>query len=267
MSHTILYKTINNLQQLYLCWLKNCLRHCSTQAVLIIACFLVLPAKADHLLNHAAECHRHFAHYEQAFRIPKGLLSAISLTETKRWHGGISRYIYWPWAANVEGKPYYFDSREEAVNKINTLRAKGIRSIDVSCMQINLLHHPKAFSSIEQAFDPEYNIAYAAWFLANNFKRHGDWSKAIAAYHSETPTLGRQYLDRVLATWYDNKHTSSMQLASHSSKPIKTLPSKDKTQRLRSSIVITNSTTNLTNSNSYGVENITNRVLNKIKQN
>jgi soluble lytic murein transglycosylase-like protein len=267
MNYTTIYNTTSNLQSLCALRLRNLVYYCFKQAIVIIASFLlVFPVNADNLLNNAAECHRHFDYYEKAFQLPKGLLSAISLTETKRWHEGISRYIYWPWTANVAGKPYYFSSRAEAINTINTLRAKGIRSIDVSCMQINLLHHPQAFSSIDQAFEPEYNVAYAAWFLANNFKKHRDWSKAIAAYHSETPALGRQYLERVLANWHNNQHISSKQLASNNSEPIKKAANKKHTNRLRSSIIITNSDSHLNNGNSYGVENITNRVLSKMKQ-
>ena len=32
-------------------------------------------------------------------------------------------------------------------------------------MQVNLGYHPDAFEDLEQAFDPTYNVAYAASFL------------------------------------------------------------------------------------------------------
>ena len=45
---------------------------------------------------------------------------------------------------------------------MNSYRAQGARSIDVGCMQVNLLHHADAFASLEQAFDPVANARYAA---------------------------------------------------------------------------------------------------------
>ena len=68
-------------------------------------------------------------------------------------------------------------------------------------MQINLLQHPDAFSSLEQAFDPSANVAYGAQFLAALYHPSGTWPEAIAAYHSQTPKIGADYWGRVLAHW------------------------------------------------------------------
>ena len=37
--------------------------------------------------------------------------------------------------------------------------------MDVGCMQVNLYHHAHAFSSLDNAFDPQSNVDYAARFL------------------------------------------------------------------------------------------------------
>ena len=34
---------------------------------------------------------------------------------------------------------------------------RGVRQVDVGCMQINLQSHPHAFASLEDAFDPGSN--------------------------------------------------------------------------------------------------------------
>jgi hypothetical protein len=74
-------------------------------------------------------------------------------------------------------------------------------SIDVGCMQVNLMHHPEAFASLDDAFDPSHNAAYAGRFLTALFAGLGDWGTAIAAYHSRTPGVGEPYRDQVVATW------------------------------------------------------------------
>lgn len=107
----------------------------------------------------------------------------------------------WPWTINAAGKGYYFDSKAEAIAKANALRAQGITSMDVGCMQVNLKHHSNAFANLEEAFDPKKNVAYAAKFLRTNYDDLGDWVRATAAYHSRTPNLGSKYLKRIEVTW------------------------------------------------------------------
>jgi hypothetical protein len=83
-------------------------------------------------------------------------------------------------------------------------------SVDVGCFQINLLQHPAAFASLEEAFDPSANAAYAARFLLSLRDRTGSWENAIAAYHSATPELGNAYRDNVLASLTDAGKASAV---------------------------------------------------------
>jgi hypothetical protein len=155
----------------------------------------------DPLIEGARQCTQNFPVQEQAQGIPTHLLAAISSTESGRWHSGLGMAVPWPWTINVEGKGYYFATKAEAVAQTAEYLRKGYRSIDVGCMQVNLKHHPKAFSSIEEAFDPATNVAYAATFLRTNYNDLGDWIKATAAYHSRTDFYGRQYLVRIEKSW------------------------------------------------------------------
>jgi hypothetical protein len=79
------------------------------------------------------------------------------------------------------------------------MQASGKRSIDVGCMQVNLMYHPGAFATLEQGFDPAANAAYAARFLMQLFQQTGTWPKAVATYHSSTPELGDAYQRKVMA--------------------------------------------------------------------
>ena len=64
-------------------------------------------------------------------------------------------------------------------------------------MQVNLLHHPAAFASLDEAFDPAANARYAARFLSALFRQTGDWSLATANYHSANADRGEDYQRRV----------------------------------------------------------------------
>jgi hypothetical protein len=81
------------------------------------------------------------------------------------------------------------------------LQKKGIKSIDVGCMQVNLYHHAAAFKSLDEAFDPETNVAYAAKFLKGLFNETKNWMIAAGYYHSQTPYYSNQYRTKVLEQW------------------------------------------------------------------
>src|SRR4030095_4631257 len=68
-------------------------------------------------------------------------------------------------------------------------------------MQINLKHHPEAFASLEDAFDPAINVAYGADFLKSLHDQANGWMAAARRYHSATPEKGQAYGELVLANW------------------------------------------------------------------
>jgi hypothetical protein len=102
---------------------------------------------------------------EDVNRLPPRLLGAISLTETGRIDPTSGRIRPWPWTINAEGEGQFFATRDAAVAAVKALQAKGVQSIDVGCLQVNLMYHPDAFRSLEEAFDPRSNANYAARFL------------------------------------------------------------------------------------------------------
>jgi hypothetical protein len=157
---------------------------------------LAAPPPADP----ATLCETAVTSAEYAARLPPRLLAAISVTETGRPDGN-GHIRPWPWTINAEGEGRYFDSAKDAIAAVRALQAKGVKSIDVGCMQVNLMYHPDAFASLEDAFDPRTNAGYAAKFLNALYAQSHDWPKAVAAYHSETPSLGDAYRVLVLARW------------------------------------------------------------------
>ena len=77
----------------------------------------------------------------------------------------------WPWAINADGAARYFDSKPAAVAWTRLALDRGVRQIDVGCMQINLQSHPTAFRDLDEAFDPAANADYAARFLTRAARR------------------------------------------------------------------------------------------------
>ena len=159
-------------------------------------------APADPLIEGAKLCTQHLPRYEREYAIPTHLLSAIASIESGRYHEGLRMKLPWPWAINANGKGYFFDTKAEAIAAVQKLRKHGVQSIDVGCMQVNLYHHPEAFANLNEAFEPQKNIAYAANFLHNLYNEGGNWKKAASDYHSRTPSLGKEYVGQVYDSWY-----------------------------------------------------------------
>ena len=133
--------------------------------------------------------------------IPTGLLQAIGVVESGRRDEATGVRQPWPWTINAEGEPHLFDTKEQAVAWVRQAQARGMRSIDIGCAQVNLMHHPAAFASLEQAFDPAANADYAARFLKElrDTTAGGNWMTAAGYYHSQTPELAEPYRQQVQA--------------------------------------------------------------------
>ncbi|MGC8475852.1 MAG: hypothetical protein ACP5NP_05815 [Acetobacteraceae bacterium] len=160
-----------------------------------------------------AACAQAIAAASLAAGLPPGLLRAVATVESGRTMRAPSifrrdfappapaRRRPWPWTIDAGGVGRFFASRAAAIGAVRALRAKGVRRIDVGCLQVDLGDHPRAFASLRAAFDPAANARWAAGFLLRLHAALGSWRAAIAAYHSRTPALGRPYRRRVLARW------------------------------------------------------------------
>lgn len=166
---------------------------------LLLLLILASPAVAQ--TDPTALCRAAIARAEAAAAIPPGLLQAIGRVESGRRNPETGSFGPWPWTINAEGRGHFLPSREAAIALVRELQGRGVRSMDVGCMQVNLLHHPRAFASLEDAFDPESNTRYAARFLSELQSTRNDWMVAASHYHSQTPELAAAYRTRVQAAW------------------------------------------------------------------
>jgi hypothetical protein len=149
----------------------------------------------------SALCRAAILQAERNSRVPDRLLDAIAVVESGK-RDPVSGAVYpWPWTINAEGIGHWYDTKADAIAAVKDFQARGVRSIDVGCMQVNIMHHADAFPNLEAAFDPMTNAAYGAKFLQQLFNQTNAWPLAAAAYHSFTPDIGADYARKVLAAW------------------------------------------------------------------
>ena len=131
--------------------------------------------------------------------MPPHLLAGIARVESGRRDPLSGRFHPWPWSINSQGRDSIFETKAEAIAFARQLQAQGIRSFDVGCLQVNLMYHPDAFQSLEEAFDPVANARYAVKFLAKLHEQSGSWETASAWYHSANPAEGNPYRGKVVS--------------------------------------------------------------------
>jgi hypothetical protein len=169
--------------------------------ILTLATAILLGAMRPASAVEAGPCASYTAAMEHSQAIPTRLLAAISLAESGRFDQVRGEIIAWPWTINVGGEGRFFATKDEAIAAVKKLQKRGVTNIDVGCMQVNLHHHPDAFDSLDTAFDPFSNVAYAASFLKELKDETRSWSQAIAYYHSTTRQLNVPYRNKVYRLW------------------------------------------------------------------
>jgi hypothetical protein len=184
---------ISSLMRLSLCVLLVLVSSAETHAAL--------------LEGPATLCERAIRNAEAIGHTPPVMLAAIGQIESGRPDPRTGGMRPWPWTIDADGIGQFFATKAQAIAAVAALQDRGVRSIDVGCMQVNLMYHPGAFDSLDQAFDPTSNTVYAVRFLNALYRRTGSWPKSIAAYHSETPQIAEDYKRRVLALW--QQHTAT----------------------------------------------------------
>jgi soluble lytic murein transglycosylase-like protein len=126
----------------------------------------------------APVCEREMTRAARKYEVPLAVLYAVALTETGR------RGSLHPYALNIEGPSFFPDSLDEAKRRFEQARKAGAKLIDIGCMQINHHFHGAQFRSLEEMFDPNKNVDYAARFLRELRTREGTWTLAAARYHA-----------------------------------------------------------------------------------
>jgi soluble lytic murein transglycosylase-like protein len=140
-------------------------------------------------------CEREMTRAAKKYDVPLGVLYAVALTETGR------RGSLHPFALNIEGPSFFPHTLEEALQQFAKARQAGAKLIDIGCMQINHHYHGSHFRSVEDMFDPQENVDYAAQFLKDLRITEGSWTLAAARYHAgpDNNPAQKQYVCAVMS--------------------------------------------------------------------
>ncbi len=182
---------------------------CGFVATLVIAGMLwvtgaaAMPAPFGDASEQSLLCRSAIQRVDPGSGLPPHMLSAIGRVESGRIDPVTGHVHPWPWTVNAEGQGRFFDTKSQAIAFVAQLQARGVRSIDVGCLQVNLMYHPSAFRDLEEAFDPVMNARYAVKFLNELRDKTGHWEDASAWYHSADPREGGPYREKVVAAMAD----------------------------------------------------------------
>jgi soluble lytic murein transglycosylase-like protein len=146
---------------------------------MIVAALFICSASAGQArADNARPCEREMARAAKLHGIPLGILYAVGLTETGR------RGALYPYALGAEGQTVFAKNMDDAIASFETMRHRGVKLIDLGCMQINHYYHGDKFDSVRAIFDPGKNVDYAARFLKELKQREGNWTMAVARYNA-----------------------------------------------------------------------------------
>jgi hypothetical protein len=139
---------------------------------------------------------------QRRYDTPPGLLAVMAKVESGRRSPLSGALQPWPWTIDADGEGVFFASKEQAVAWTRQALDSGtVTYLDVGCMQVDLRMHPRAFATLDEAFDPATNTDYGARFLRelHDGIAGGNWFTAIGYYHSQTPVLAALYREEVAA--------------------------------------------------------------------
>jgi hypothetical protein len=120
------------------------------------------------------------------------ILYAVALVESAKVSKRVAKP--WPWALNRQGRPFIPSSLTEAKDILGGSLAKGIRSIDVGLMQVNVRWQGHRVRQPEDLLDPETNLKVGADVLAEAIgSAPGNLVLGIGRYHAGFRDAERAY--------------------------------------------------------------------------
>ncbi|MBP2149129.1 soluble lytic murein transglycosylase-like protein [Xanthobacter flavus] len=139
-------------------------------------------------------CERELARAAAKYQIPLQILYAVALTESGTGKG------LQPLMLHIEGKDHIPATLPEALTLFRAANERGVKLIDIGCMQVNWYWHRHEFNSLEEIFDPRLNVEQGARFLQVLRKRHGNWTMAAARYNAgpKNTVAQHRYVCRVM---------------------------------------------------------------------
>lgn len=142
------------------------------------------------------------------------VLYALALQESRRLRpDGTVRP--WPWTLHAKGYgALYFDTYNEAADKLVEIIESGVKNVDIGMMQINWRYNGHLLPDPRQILKPENNVQLAAQILRRELdQQNGDLNSAIARYHTPYKKRGERYATSVLSILQNLRDTRGLLLA------------------------------------------------------
>lgn len=98
-----------------------------------------------------------------------------------------------PHAMNIAGKSYHARDLEDMAQVISNNWSRGVRSIDVGCMQVNLKYHGEKFARLTDLLHSPTNVDYGASYLIQLAIDRGSWREGVMDYHNKSSAKRRQW--------------------------------------------------------------------------
>ncbi len=124
--------------------------------------------------------------YQQVARlsqVPEQYFYAIALNESGKQLISLD-FRPWPWTLNVEGKAYFYPTRQACYLALTDFLKVGKKLIDIGLMQVNWHYHQDKLINPWLALDPYFNLQVGARILRSEYDKTHDWYQAVGRYHS-----------------------------------------------------------------------------------
>lgn len=130
--------------------------------------------------------------------VPSRLLYAIALHESALAFGP-NMVAPWPWTLRMQGRPWRFNTYEEAVRHLTVaVDQMGLNYVYCGPMQVSWRVHQARLGTPAQAIDAYHNLAVGASILRANYElAKGDWFRATAMYYTRDFSLSLPYARNV----------------------------------------------------------------------
>jgi len=127
------------------------------------------------------------------------VLYAVALQESRRIRpdGNVRP---WPWTLHAKGHgAMYFDTYDDALEKLIELIDSGVKNVDIGMMQISWGANGHLLPDPAKILQPQNNITLGAAILRRELdQQNGDLRQAIARYHTPSTARGNKYAQSVL---------------------------------------------------------------------
>lgn len=117
----------------------------------------------------------------------------------------------------IGGRSYSLTQRIDDSKDVKKgeIRVRHLRLIntDIGIAQINYRWNGQGIATVQQWFDPRFNLDYAATRLGTLKKKHGSDLAAAGYYHSKTEKYRKKYLSDLLPRYNEEKRNASVSVA------------------------------------------------------